>query len=317
MSEHPNALIDWLLAGDVSIRYQTRRDLLGDDQPGLQDRILEEGWGRQYLDCRNPDGTWGKAFYQPKWTSTHYTLLELKRIQISRNAPGLLDVILQIVDRNIAGDGGVATTPSTKKSDVCVNGMFLNYACYFGISEGRITSIVDFLLTEVMGDGGFNCMRNRSGAQHSSLHSTLSVLEGLLEYQRAGHTYRLEELLGAVASAREFILQHRLYKSDRTGKIIKPDFLKMPYPSRWRYNVLRALDHFRDAAVPFDQRMSDALEAILSKRRSDGKWPCQAALPGKVHFVMETPRGPGRWNTLFALRVMKAYPEFALSNPPP
>jgi len=307
MTSDVDGLVDWLLAGDVAVRYQAMRDLLNDNQKPLQDRISQSGWGHQFLAKRNPDGTWGDAFYQPKWTCTHYTLLDLKALQMAPGTPGILDVILQIVGRNIAGDGGLGTTPGLKKSDVCVNGMLLNYACYFQIDEPPIRSIIDFLLNQWMEDGGFNCMRNRSGARHSSLHSTLSVLEGFLEYERAGHRYRLDEVREAVCASQSFILQHRLFKSDRTGNIIHADFLKMPYPVRWRYNVLRALDYFRGAGVAFDPRMADGLAAVLKAKRSDGRWPRMAALPGKVHFVMETPRGPSRWNTLLALRVMKAY----------
>ena len=86
------------------------------------------------------------------------------------------------------------------QSDVCVNGMFLNYASYFNSSENDLRSIVDFLLSEQMGDGGFNCQSNRKGASHSSLHSTLSVIEGILEYSYNGYTYRLKELKKAKKS---------------------------------------------------------------------------------------------------------------------
>lgn len=300
-------IIDWLLSGDVALQYQTKRDLLGEKNPQLQERISKEGWGKRYLECRNPGGGWGGAFYKPKWTSTHYTLLELKRLQIAPTTDGLLETIVQIAESHISGDGGLGHTVGCEKSDICINGMFLNYACYFGIPEKFVKSIVDFLLAGLMDDGGFNCMYNRSGARHSSLHSTLSVLEGLLEYERGGHNYRLDELRRAVASSKEFILQHRLFKSDRTGKVINPDFLKMPYPQYWRYSVLKALDYFRDASVPFDRHMRDGLDEISARRRPDGKWPRFAAIPGKVHFIMEPPRGPSRWNTLIALRITKAY----------
>lgn len=75
-------IIDWLLAGDVAIEVQTRRDLLGVDRPDLQARIATEGWGKAYLSQRNPTGGWGLEFYRPFWTATHYTLLDLKAIGI-------------------------------------------------------------------------------------------------------------------------------------------------------------------------------------------------------------------------------------------
>lgn len=307
LGQEDTPIIDWLLSGDVALQYQTMRDLFGADQPQLQKRISTEGWGKQYLDCRNSKGGWGDTFYKPFWTSTHYTLLELKRLQIAPITDGLLDMVVQVAERQISKDGGVGDTVGARISDVCINGLFLNYACYFGIPEILTTSIVDFLLTQKMDDGGFNCMSNRAGAHHSSLHSTLSVLEGLLEFQRAGYKYRLEDVNRAVSSSQEFILQHRLFRSDRTGKVINSEFLNMPYPTHWRYNVLKALDYFRDAHMSFDRRMKDGLEEVSARRRPDGKWPRHAALPGKVHFVMEPPRGPSRWNTLTALRVAKAY----------
>lgn len=67
--------VSWLLDGAVSIQYQTHRDLLDEERPDLRSRIAREGWGRRLLSLQREDGHWGKGFYQPKWTSTHYTLL--------------------------------------------------------------------------------------------------------------------------------------------------------------------------------------------------------------------------------------------------
>ncbi len=187
--------------------------------------------------------------------------------------------------------------------------MVLNYASYFGMPKDQLQSVVDFLLTEHMTDGGFNCQSNRSGARHSSLHSTLSVLEGIQEYADSGYRYRLDELQRAADQARDFILLHWLFKSDRTGEVIRKDFLQLSFPPRWFYNILRSLDYFRAADAPWDNRMADAFGVLMSKRKRDGRWRLQAAHPGQVHFRMEEPRQPSRWNTVLALRVLKAYPQ--------
>lgn len=300
-------VIDWLLSGDAAIRYQVYRDLLGEDRPSLQRRITDEGWGKGFLEQRNPDGGWGQRFYQPKWTSSHYTLLDLRMLEPSRNHPLIQESIHRIAREEKGDDGGIDPSRTIGKSDVCVNGMFLRYACYFGEPEQHLRSVIDYVLDQVMTDGGFNCRKNRSGARHSSLHSTLSVLEGLSEYDRQGYSYRLYDVRVAEVSGREFILAHRLFRSSRTGEVIHPELLRLSFPPRWKYNILRCLDYFRTAGVPFDERMSDALEVLVSKRRTDGRWPLQAAHPGQVHFRMEEPRQPSRWNTLMALRVLKHY----------
>lgn len=307
MLAHKIDSVNWLLQGDVAIQYQTHRDLLDADRPDLRARIAREGWGKQLLDQRNPDGSWGLDFYRPKWTSSHYTLLSLKGLAIAPDQPIIRESIARILTGYKAVDGGIGCSRGDRKSDVCVNGMVLNYASYFGAPADDLCSIVDFLLSEHMKDGGFNCQSNRSGAHHSSLHSTLSVLEGIHEYARNGYRYRLDELQTAARRSREFILLHRFYKSDRTGDIISKRFLMFPYPPRWYYNILRALDHFQTAGAPYDTRMQDALDSVADKRGKDGLWRREAAVPGKVFLVMEAPRGPSRWNTLMALRVLKAY----------
>ena len=152
--------MQWLLGGDVSIQYQVHRDLLGNERPDLQQRIKLEGWGKLLLSKRSENGHWGQKFYQPKWTSTHYTLLDLKNLGIE---PGLPPVqkTLELVFREEKGpDGGIRPIGSTMKSDVCINGMFLNYACYFQVLESELNSVVDFLLSQHMKDGGFNCFSN-------------------------------------------------------------------------------------------------------------------------------------------------------------
>ena len=308
--------ISWLLQGDVAIRYQTHRDLLGADRPDLRSRIAREGWGKQLLARRNPDGSWGLEFYRPKWTSSHYTLLSLKGLAIAPDQPLIMESICRILTDYKATDGGIGCSRGARKSDVCVNGMVLNYTCYFGAPADDLRSIVDFLLSEHMADGGFNCRSNRSGAHHSSLHSTLSVLEGIHEYTENGYLYRLDELQEAALQSSDFILLHRFYKSDRSGDIIDKRFLRFPYPPRWYYNILRALDHFRSAGAPYDGRMQDALDVVEGKRGKTGLWRREAAIPGKEFFVMEPPRGPGRWTTLMALRVLKAYGKAASTSRP-
>jgi len=297
-------VIEWLLNGDISIQYQVYRDLLKINKPGLQERISTEGWGKEFLSLRNMNGHWGLKFYQPKWTSTHYTLLDLKNLSVSPEQKEIKYTIRKVLNENKAPDGGINLNGSTSKSDVCINGMFLNYASYFETNENDLKSIVDNILSLQMTDGGFNCHLNRTGAIHSSLHSTLSVIEGILEYTCKGYSYRLNELKKAENESREFILRHNVFKSDHTGRIIDRKMLLLSYPSRWRYDILRALDYFQLAGLEYDPRMSDALDILIKKQRQDKKWPLQAKHPGQIHFDMELPGTASRWNTLRALRVL-------------
>ncbi|MDA3893610.1 MAG: hypothetical protein PF517_18245 [Salinivirgaceae bacterium] len=300
-------IINWLLEGDVSIQYQVFRDLLSEEKPQLQNRIAIDGWGATYLSKRKPDGHWGMKFYQPKWTSSHYTLMDLRNLCISPKNQLIRESINMIATHEKGHDGGINPSGTVNESDVCINGMFLNYACYFGAEEEKLKSVVDFILSQKMPDGGFNCRLNRSGAKHSSLHTTLCTIEGITEYEQNGYSYRLSELKQAQQSSVDFILQHQLFKSDKTGKIIHHSFLRLPYPGRWRYDTLRALDYFQYSRAKWDDRMQDALDILLKKQNKDGTWNVQAKHPGKVHLEMEKAGTPSRWNTLRALRVLKHF----------
>lgn len=299
--------ISWLLEGDVSIQYQVYRDLLGKERNVLQKRIESEGWGLKFMNNRQPHGHWGRGFYQPKWTSSHYTLLDLKNLGISPANKSVKKTLKLIFDKEKASDGGINPIGSVQKSDVCVNGMLLNYSSYFNINEANLKSVVDFLLGQQMKDGGFNCQSNRKGAVHSSLHSTLSVLEGIWEYEKSGYRYRLDELKQAAKESHEFILMHRLFRSDKTGEIINPAFLRLCYPGRWHYDILKALDYFQYARVKYDDRMAESIEVILSKQTDEGLWKLASPYPGETHFEMEKAGKPSRWNTLRALRVIQRY----------
>jgi len=305
-----NKVIDWLLQGDVVIQYQTHRDILESDIKvlnALNSRIQFEGWGKQFFNGRHIKIQSGRGFYQPKWINSHYTLLDLKNMGITPDIKEIKDTLSAIFKYEKGQDGGINPSSFIKQSDVCINGMVLNYASYFRVKESDLHSIVDFILLQHMNDGGFNCRLNRKGAIHSSLHSTISVIEGILEYSKYGYKYRLAELLEVEIQSREFILQHKLFKSDKTGEIIDNRMLLLSYPTRWRYDVLRALDYFQFAKVPYDSRMGEAIDVIKKHQSADGTWPMQIRHAGEVLFEIEEVGEPSRWNTLRALRILKYY----------
>ena len=219
-------IIDWLIEGDVSIQYQTKRDLLGINDLNLKNRIATEGFGKKLLDNQQEDYHWGGGYYRYKWISSHYTLLELRRLNCNPD-PKILKTVYLILDTCKTLDGGItANSHLWDFSDVCLNGMGLFYLCYFNADAEKLHSIIDFIITQQLTDGGFNCNYNykKYGATHSSVHSTVSLIEGINEYLSNGYKYKSSKLRTIRNEAIEFLLVHKLYKSDKTGKIIHPDF---------------------------------------------------------------------------------------------
>jgi len=121
-----------------------------------------------------------------------------------------------------------------------------------------------------------------------------------------GGGYRKGEIAQALGEAVEFILRHRLCRSERTGETIRDEFFRFPFPIRWKYDILRCLDLFRKFGLPYDVRMDDALDFIAGAAGRKGRWKA-ASQPGKTYFVMEKNGSEGKWNTLRALRVLAHY----------
>jgi hypothetical protein len=304
-----NDVIAWLLAGDPAIRWQTMRDLL--DAPeqewrAEQHRTLEAGWGAQLLALQDANSSWGGGIYSPKWTSTTYTLLTLRSIGIPRTCEAAQRGAQLVLNAQL---GEICDRQSYQKlaaCDRCIVGMILRLAVYFGIDDARIEAIVDNLLSEMLPDGAWNCRRLRHPRpRHSSFHTTFNVLEGLREYVELRDGAGRSDVLDAEQRALTFMLEHRLFKSDRTGEVINKKFMMLAFPYRWHYDVLRGLEYFARAGASRDSRAQDAIDLLQARRRNDGRWPVQQKYPGKVFFEMEQIGGPSRWNTLRALRVLR------------
>ncbi|HEX3470765.1 MAG TPA: hypothetical protein VHT28_06220, partial [Silvibacterium sp.] len=161
-------------------------------------------------------------------------------------------------------------------------------------------------------DGGWNCEAPKSA--RSSFHTTICVLEGLLEYERAvGSAPQFATMIAAARRrGEEYLLKRALFRRLSTGEVVNPAFLKFAFPPRYHYDVLRALDYLRDAhrnsEVQPDARISDALYVVESRRQADGRWLLDDAHDEALAFPFgESVGDPSRWNTLRALRVLRWY----------
>jgi hypothetical protein len=181
--------------------------------------------------------------------------------------------------------------------------MVLSILSYFKHDDSRLDTITNHLLEQQMPDGGWNCQRPH-GATHASVHTTISALEGLRFYE-LHRGRKVRDVRAAQRRGREFLLAHRLFRSHRTGKIIKPVFIRFAFPPRWHYDILRALDYFQAVNAPCDPRLAEAIGIVRSSQRKDGRWPLQHSYKGKTYFELERLGAPSRWNTMRALRVLK------------
>ena len=181
--------------------------------------------------------------------------------------------------------GRTSKKPKALVSELCITGMALFIASYFRVKDKRLQDLVRCIARMRTPDGGWNCRVRSSKTVHGSFHTTISCLEGLLEYQRGyGDTVpapegeiRVQDLLD---SGHEFLLAHSLYKSHRTGEVAHPHFTQVAVPPRWKCDILRALRHFAAADV-WDARLTDAFKLLLSKRKASRPRSVKGRLSGK------------------------------------
>jgi hypothetical protein len=284
-----------------------------------RNKVAREGWGAHLLAKQDRGGTWAGGLssdgglYSPKWTSTTYTMLLLRDLGLPANNRQARQACPLLLDQGLQRDGGI-NYGWRGRSETCITGMVLSVLSHFQHADEQLDILVHYVLKEQMPDGGWNCQRDY-GATHSSVNTTISVLEGLRLYEL--HRGANKAVQAAQRRGREFLLMHRLFRSDRTGEIIKPIFLRFSFPPRWHYDILRALDYFQAVNAPRDPRLAEAIEVVRNSRRKDGRWPLQNRYKGKTYFEMERLGAPSRWNTLRALRVLKWWEQGSLKQTEP
>ena len=315
-------VLDWLLDADPAIRWQALRDL-ADAPPEVvvaeRARVATEGWGARLLALQGDDGQWaGGALFPARWfeiprgerppgqpwTATAYSLVYLYDFGVDPRSELVRRAVAQVREHcrwEHAGqpffDGEV---------EPCINGMVVALGAHF---DQDVDGVVARLVGEQLEDGGWNC-EVENGSVRSSFHTTIRVLEGLLEHEQA--TGGSAEATAARHRGEEYLLERKLFRRRSTGEVVDPAWLQFSFPTRWHYDVLRGLDYFRAVGDRPDPRVDEAIDLLRSKQQPDGTWLLENTHPGAVHFALEDGDGrPSRWNTLRARRVLRWYEQTA------
>jgi hypothetical protein len=306
------AHLKWLLASDPAIRWQVMRDLTDEGPTAIaaeRSRIATEGWGAQLLALQSAAGNWGGPNEDRGLLVTLYSLVVLKDLGLdpaSKQAHKMIDR----VDKRLVFKPLNNRPFLHGETEPCINGRILGLGSYFKEPNDALATQ---LLSEQLEDGGWNCEAPKS--RRSSFHSTICVLEGLLDYERAGR--KSEAVTKGRKRAENYLLDRRMFRSHRTGKVIDKRWLRFTFPTFWHYDVLRGLDYLRNAEIKPDNRVKDAIETVIERRHQNGRWPLNLLHPehksvrfSTIPFPLKIETDVGRashWNTLRALRVLRWY----------
>ena len=302
------SVIDWLLNSDPAIRWQAMRDLTdapADQVAAERARVATEGWGARLLALRRKDGLWDTGKVGTEWI-TLVALLQLRDMGLdpsseqARNAIGLVRDNATWHNPRAPWNGRPVFAGEVEP---CINGRIVALGAYFGV---EVTGIVARLLGEQMADGGWNC-EQENGSTRGSFHTTIDVIEGLLEHERA--TGGSAEMTAARERGQEYLLERRMLRRLSTGELIDPVFTKFSFPTGWHYDALRGLDYLRAAGVAPDAHVAEAVDLVRSKRDAEGRLPLEnphesemvdARLRDLEFGMDEREARPSWWNTLRA-----------------
>jgi len=298
-------VVGWLLDSDPAIRWQVMRDLTdapAEEVAAERARVAREGWGAQLLALQGADGQWAGGSLFPKQLATTSSLMLLRDFGLDPESAQARRAVGLVRERSRWDHAGQPFFEG--EVEPCINGRAVSIGAYFGED---VQGIVDRLLTEQMADGGWNC-EQENGSTRGSFHSTICVLEGLLEHERA--TGGTPKVTAARLRGQKYLLERRMFHRLSTGEAIDADWTRFSFPTDYFYDVLRGLEHLRSAAVMPDDRVAEAIDVVRSKRDANGRWPLENPHPGELHFAIDEGEGkPSRWITLRGLRVLRWYEE--------
>jgi hypothetical protein len=271
-------------------------------------RVAHEGTGAEILNLQHLDGSWRRAG-APAWLTTLFTMQLLRATGADPMDPAVAAAIARLetgLRWNNRGNGWDLRASETGGStffegevEPCINGGALAAGAYF---RRPSDNLMRRLVGEQLEDGGWNCEAPKS--TRASFHTTICVLEGLLEYERA--VGFAPEAASSRKRGEDYLLERGLYRRLSTGEIANPEFLEFAFPPRHHYDLLRALDYFRATGSAPDARIAEALGILQSKRQADGRWLLDATYEEVLALSLNEPvNQPSRWNTLRALRVLQ------------
>jgi hypothetical protein len=314
---------DWLYDGDPAVRWQTLRDVTAASPARLNEarpRVAHEGVAAEILAQQQPDGAWRRPD-KPTWRTTLFTMQLLRFTGIDPTSPAVRAALdraesnLHWNDHDGCWDlrspqfGGNGFFDG--EVEPCINGGVLAFGSYCGHPSERLARL---LLSQQLADGGWNCEAPENSTV-SSYHTTICVLEGLLEFETAAATTTAALTIESAAArkrAEEYLLKRALFRRLSTGEPADSKFLEFAFPPRHRYDVLRALDYFRSSGANPDPRMRDAIAVVKKQRQPDGRWLLDDVYDDALTVSTREALGaPSRWNTLRALRVLRWFEDAA------
>ena len=220
------------------------------------------------LSGQRADGSFGVQPYS-KWKGGHWRLVSMVELGVPRTNPAAHRAATAVLDWIATPRHTAPVIKGLERRHASVEGNALAVCCRLGMARNpKARFLVDVLLRSQWPDGGWNCDRDPQ-AHRSSFHESLAPIWGLFEYHRATGDSRALE---AARRGGELLLEHRLFRSTRTGGVIHSDWVRIHWPHYWHYDYFQGLRAIQRLGLMADPRCADALDLLRTQRGADGNW---------------------------------------------
>ena len=320
---------DWLLeAENPSVRYFTLIEILekSDNYPAVKESkaaIMESGTAPRILAKQKEDGYWEtpERFYRATYKGTVWQLLILAELGADGRDKKIRKAREFILENSQDKEsGGFSIDPSSTKGGgrysgvlPCLTGNMVWALIRLGyLDDPRVQRGVNWIATyqrfddaieKAAPDWPYNKLVNCFG-RHSCHMGAVKALKALTEIPAAKRTNEANE---AIKRGVEYLLIHHIHKrSHNLSRVSKPGWMKFGFPLMYQTDVLEILGILAKRGCK-DERMQEAMDLVVSKQDSQGRWILENTFNGRFITNIEQKGQPSKWITLRAMEVLKRF----------
>jgi len=321
---------EWLLEkNNPSVRYFTLHDLLGKpwtdpEVTEAKQDIMKTGIVPAILAKQKKEGYWEEPehFYSAKYKGTVWQLMILAELGVDKNNDNIRKACeFILVSSQDLESGGFAYSSSARTgggrhSEVvpCLTGNMVWSLIRLGyLGDPRLQQSIKWITTYQRFDDGiievprgwpYDRLKTGCLGKHTCHMGAVKTLKALAEIPEQKRSKAVKQ---TIEKGVEYLLLHHVFKSSHNlNRVPKPGWLKFGFPLMYQTDALEILGILTRLGYK-DDRMQEAVDVVVSKQDSLGRWALENTFNERFHVNIEQKGKPSKWITLHALRVLKQW----------
>jgi hypothetical protein len=324
-----NNALNWLLEPqDIGVRYLAQRDLAPADASGLRElkkKAHAEGPIADVLAHMEKDGYWVQpgAGYNPKYTSTVWSIILLSQLGASADADDRVAVACSYAMKNLLNIKGQFTVNGLPSGSMdCLQGNLCAALLDLGIEASRLDLAFEWMARTVTGEGiapledktakvryyAGKCGPRFACGANNKLPCAWGAVKVMLAFSKFPESRRTPLIQQAIQTGVDFLFSRDPARADYPcGYTAKPsgNWWKFGFPIFYVTDLLQNVEALVGLGYGKDPRLANALKIICEKQDAQGRWPLEYDYNGKTWIDFRPKKQANKWVTLRVLKVLK------------